>query len=43
MEESVEKGAEIGMGVLGVPGAIVGGVVGAAVGAVRGLFSKIFG
>lgn len=43
MEESIEKGAEIGMGVLGVPGAIVGGVVGAAVGAVRGLFNKIFG
>ncbi len=43
MEESVEKGAEIGLGVLGVPGAIVGGVVGAAVGVVRGLFNKIFG
>ena len=43
MEETIEKGAEIGMGILGVPGAIVGGVVGAAIGAVRGLFNKILG
>lgn len=43
VDESVEGGIDLGMAILGVPGAIVGGVVGAAVGVIRGLFDKIFG
>ena len=43
ISDGAETGSEIGQGILGIPGFVVGGAIGAVVGAVGGFFSAIFG
>ncbi len=42
VSEGVDKGAEIGHTILGIPGMIVGAVVGGAIGSIKSILSDIF-
>ena len=42
LAEDADKGFEIGVAVLGVPGGIVGGLIGGIIGGVRGAISSLF-